>query len=166
MKLLLILLTMGAFNLAHAVACEVGATETCTDTKTLTISGMIDQFCSLEITATEKASSLDIKGGETEAMVASVVEKSNASYEVSVSSLNGGSLTNSSSLTASAVPYTVSYGESAAVAVSASPEIVKSVVSDVAVTATSEIKVSFAGLGEGAAPGNYTDVLSFTISAL
>lgn len=64
------------------------------NTTKLDLVGLVPSNCTIAVSATAKASSLDLKGGETDVVVGTVTENcsSNKGYTVSVTSQNGGQL--------------------------------------------------------------------------
>lgn len=130
---------------------------------TLTLSGVVATVYSITVLPQSAATSLNITGGESNATVATVEETSNNSggYKISLSSANGGKLTNG----ASELVYTLSYDGGTASQPTASPTVRKtSGTLGGLTTDTSSVTISFSAL-PNAVGGTYSDVVTFEIAA-
>ena len=83
-----------------------------TNTTKLDLVGLVPSNCTIAITPTAKASSLDLQRGETDAVVGTVTENcsSTLGYTVSITSQNGGQL-RSGGATAPLVNYSARYDD-------------------------------------------------------
>ena len=133
---------------------------------TLTISGTVLPVNDIVISPTAEATNLNITGGETNELVATVAETSNnlTGYKISMSSANESKLKHSVD-GSKTTTYTVSYDGAAAVSLTASPAIVKNVSSLSGLTTdTSNVNVNVAAYPLAPA-GNYSDVITISIAA-
>lgn len=82
------------FALAAAASGFSAHAQTQTTSAQLQLTGAIAQICTIAISPTAKASTLDIKNGESDAVVGTVTENCNggAGYTVSIASQNNGQL--------------------------------------------------------------------------
>lgn len=163
-----IMLAAGQSQAAGHLCPPGGGTseDPCSAEANLTLSGTVQRMCSIEIEADTKASELDIKNGENNTLVATANIEANGDYEVTVLSANGGELKNGLVAEAAGVPYQISFGGGAMVAPTTEAQQVKDSGPVVGVQSVQEeIRVTFAGAGS-AAPGTYSDDLTFRIQAL
>lgn len=147
---------------------DQGGLEGCQASAELTIGGTVGTTCALEVTPTEKAMNLDIQGGETGTIVATVREMANVSagggYEVTVSSENGSELVNQTG--SGSVSYQASYDGGALFSLTQTHQTVKEVTGLTApADVTADFAVTFAG-DQDASAGVYEDTITFEISAL
>ena len=82
------------FALAAAAAGFSANAQSQTVSAQLQLTGAIAQVCTIAVAPTAKATTLDLKNGESDAVVGTVTENCNAGagYTVSVASQNGGQL--------------------------------------------------------------------------
>ena len=133
-------------------------------TGNLILSGTVPALLSIEVSPEALASSLPLDTTQTDAKVATVNEKSNSNtgYKVNISSANAGSLVHES-VTSSFINYALTYDGSSVDLVNGD-EFVFSSAS--AVDANKDIDISYTGVAhENLIQGDYTDTVTFTISA-
>jgi len=141
------------------------------DSASLYLAGEIEVITSLfvnpEIGTTD---TLDIAGGETARLIATVDEESNnaAGYDITMESVNTGNLTHSNGT--AVVPYTIAYDGAAAIAPGApgAGVVVKSSGTLTGLTtANSDVEITFtAPAAASAIAGTYTDTVIFNMVAL
>lgn len=158
---------MNKMKLALATTVALLAVNTyAASTGTLLLQGVVNLVNDIVITANANATTLNILGGETNKLVASVAETSNnlLGYHIEMSSANAGQLKHtidSSKQTA----YTVSYNGGAAVALTATPQTVKNVASlSGLATANSNVNVNVTAYPTAIA-GTYQDTVTISIVA-
>jgi hypothetical protein len=134
---------------------------------TLVLSGTVPLVNDLAVTANgTNNTSLNISGGESAKLVASVAETSNnaTGYTITLASANGGQLTNAADATKK-TSYQVSYNGGSYAQPSAAAATVKSVSSlSAQTTNTSAVRVTVTAY-PGAPAGTYSDTLTLTIVA-
>lgn len=133
---------------------------------TLLIKGIVGLVNDIVITPTAAATTLNITGGETNTLVASVAETSNnlLGYKIQMSSLNASKLIHTVDNT-KLTSYTVSYNGGAAVTLTTTPQTVKNVASLAALTtANSNVNVNVTALATAVA-GTYQDTITIAIVA-
>lgn len=126
----------------------------------LVLSGSVATNCSLSVNSNN--TNLDIVGGESNKLVATISENCNDpnGYKVSVSSSNNGYLVNGNTKT----PYALSYDGGPAVSL-ISNQVAKTVNSLTSATSTaSNVSVNVTALTNALA-GTFSDTLIFTITA-
>lgn len=135
-------------------------------TGTLNLSGTILSLVSIVVTANSAASSLDLTSNQTDLLVGTVSESSNAllGYRIKAKSTNGSKLKHSTA--ADVVNYTIKYGASASTTLTTVDQVVKTqstggaynnVVSNVTLSYTGSVALT---------AGSYSDGITFTIEAL
>jgi hypothetical protein len=132
-------------------------------TGNLVLRGNVPAILSIEITAEAVATELDLSTSQTDLKVASVEERSNSNsgYQVSVSSLNSGSLVRAGG--SESINYTMKYN-GAAVDLSAGSSFNNPAAASV--TANKDVTISYTGqYFDTLVAGNYEDTVTFTISA-
>lgn len=135
-------------------------------TGTLLIQGTVSLVNDIVITPTANATTLNITGGETSKLVATVAETSNnlTGYKIQMSSVNAGKLIHTVDNT-KLTPYTVSYNGGSGVSLTTSPQTVKTVASlSGLATATSNVNTSVTALPTAIA-GTYQDTITVSIVA-
>jgi hypothetical protein len=134
---------------------------------TLVLSGTVPLVNDLVVAANgTNNTSLNISGGESARLVASVAETSNnaTGYTITLASANGGQLTNTADATKK-TSYQVSYNGGGYAQPSAAAATVKSVSSlGAQTTNTSAVRVNVTAY-PGAPAGTYSDTLTLTIVA-
>ena len=129
---------------------------------TLILTGIIPKKVEITVTSKPAASNLDLETTQTNLSVGTLTGKSNvvAGYKISVSSLNSGKLVHTSTPT-SFVNYTLRI-DTTSVPLSGSGFANYSAVGNF----TKDVNISYTGVdGYVMTDGNYTDTLTFTISA-
>jgi hypothetical protein len=133
-------------------------------TYTLGLSGTVAQSCTLTITAASAASALPLTTKVTALTIATIIEKSNSGYLVTIASANGWDLKSGSNTMAYSILYggtavSTTTGSTAAVTITTSSSGTSS-------TGTSRIlAVAFDGATTTPTAGNYTDTLTLTITS-
>lgn len=154
--LTLAILALLAPNQAHA-----------SDTGTLLLQGTVALVNNIVITPNgSNNTSLNITGGASNVLVASVTETSNnvTGYKINVKSANGSELRNSSDATKKTT-YTLSYNGGSAVTLTTSYQMVKNVSTLSGLTSNSS-NVNATVAAYAAAPaGTYSDTVTFQIVA-
>lgn len=132
----------------------------------LFISGTVLPVNDLIITANSNATNLNITGGESNKLVASVSETSNnlTGYKISMKSANASLLVHSVDSSKS-TGYTVSYGGGAAATLSTTAQVVKNVGSLAGLTTNnSDVHVNVSAYALAPA-GTYSDTITISIAA-
>lgn len=135
-------------------------------TGTLTISGVVAVVNELEVTATANATALNITGGETDKLVATVSERSNNlnGYKIKMKSANGGQLVNTANA-AVKTAYKLGYNGATKVTLSTGDTDMKTVNSLTGLTTvSSNVNVDVTALATAAA-GTYSDTITVSIVA-
>lgn len=131
----------------------------------LKLKGKVPKKLSIVVTPDPIALNLDLEASPTALLVASVNEKSNSStgYKITADSLNDGKLVNQSDNTQS-VTYSMTYnGASVNLAI---VDVVKNISASGVYDNNSDVKIAYTGAPhESRVEGNYTDTVTFTISA-
>jgi len=139
------------------------------DRASLYLAGEIEVITNLFVNPTiGTTDTLDILGGETARVIASVDEESNnaAGYTISMESTNGGNLQHSDGTTN--IPYTISYDGAVTTAPGAlgAPVVAKTSGTLTGLTTdSSAVTITFAASASGVA-GAYTDTLILNMVAL
>ena len=133
----------------------------------LKLKGKVPKKLSILVTPDPIALNLDLETSQTGAglLVASVNEKSNSNsgYKITADSLNDGELVNQQDPTQS-VTYAMTY-DGAAVDLTQTDEV-KTVTASGVHDNNSDVKITYTGAPhESRVEGNYTDTITFTISA-
>ena len=139
-----------------------------TATTTLTLSGTVQKTCTLTIdggtSATYTFPEANFQGGfsGTTGTIATLVEKCNTSYDVSIRSLNNLSLASAGN----SIPYVLKYGTftSSSQDFSNFFEVFGSVPKSPAAGTSRTVEINYAVPGD-ATPGTYTDTLFFRVTA-
>lgn len=130
--------------------------------------GQIDIICDLFVNPTLGGTdTLDIEGGETSRLVATVDEESNntAGYTIALTSVNTAELLHNDGV--SSVAYTIEYNGLGPFTPGAPGALVPIVQTTAAPTTTSSnVQITFAAPGGALPAGAYTDTLIFTMVAL
>lgn len=147
--------------IALAIIASAFSAQAATDTAQLELRGSVGVNCTIAVTPTAKATSLDILGGEKEALVGVVTENCNSGtgYTVSLTSGNAGQLL-SKSAGAKPTNYEARYDDGVG-------EIAKEIVAarDKAhFGREGKLTVSFAG-DKQAIAGVYSDIVNLVIAA-
>lgn len=150
MKVLLLLMSFFCFDVFAST------------TATLILRGSVPRLLEISIAPETLATTLDLTVNNSNVLVGLSTEKSNAAagYSVNVSSANQGKLVNENNSNES-VDYTMTYGGDAVNLLSGSDfsETTKGV-------KNKDIRISYTGQDqENLIEGNYSDILTFTISA-
>jgi hypothetical protein len=142
-----------------AIGLAFSAQSYAATTGVLELSGVVAPSFSIVVNDAASATTLDIVGGASGLLVATVNETGNAAYKISASSTNGGKLKSG----ATEVAYQISYDGGSLVTppLAASPLQVKT---GAAGTDTSNVNLTFSGLAAAPA-GTYTDNVTFEIAA-
>lgn len=135
---------------------------------TLVISGTVLAINELEITPVN-ATTLNITGGETNRLVATVSERSNSfsGYKINMRSANASKLVNSADISGNTfTPYTVTYNnDPTIITLTTTDQVVKNVASLSALTTvSSDVKVNVTAK-TGAPAGTYSDTITISIAA-
>jgi hypothetical protein len=159
---------MKTFSLiALAVAAITAQPAKAADTGTLLLQGVVAVVNNIIVTPNgSNNTSLDIVGGETNKLVASVEEVSNnlAGYKINAKSDNGGELRNNSDATKKTT-FTLSYDGASALALTTSYQQVKNVSSLTGLTTNnSDVTVNVVAFANAPA-GTYEDTVTFQIVA-
>ncbi len=139
-----------------------------TATTTLTLSGTVQKTCTLTIdggaSGTYTFPEASFQGGfsGTTGTIATLVEKCNTSYDVSIRSLNNLSLSSGGAT----IPYTLRYGAftSSSQDFSNFFEVFGSVPKSPAAGTSRTVEIDYSVPGD-ASPGTYTDTLFFKVTA-
>lgn len=153
------LLTLGAL-------LTLGTVANAASSGTLLIQGTVAVVNDIVINANANATTLNITGGETNKLVATVDETSNnlAGYIIQVSSVNASKLVNTTDNTKQ-TGYTLSYDGGTAVTLTSTAQTVKTVSSLTGLaTDTSNVNVNVTALATAAA-GTYQDTITIAIVA-
>jgi hypothetical protein len=133
---------------------------------TLLIQGVVNAVNDIVITPNANATTLNITGGETNKLVATVSETSNnlAGYKIQMSSANASKLVHTVDNTKQ-TGYTVSYNGGAAVTLTTTPQMVKNVASLTGLTTvSSNVNVNVTAYPTAVA-GTYQDTITIAIVA-
>lgn len=133
---------------------------------TLTLSGTIGSIISIVVTPNAAASSLDLTSSQTDLLVGTVSESSNAinGYRILAKSTNASKIKHSTA--SDFVGYTMKYGGGSAVTLTTSDQAVKNqTVGGNYNGVSSNVTVSYTGSSSLTA-GSYSDLITFTIEAL
>lgn len=131
----------------------------------LKLKGKVPKKLSILVTPDPIALNLDLEASPTALLVASVNEKSNSStgYKITADSLNDGKLVNQSDNTQT-ITYSMTY-DGNAVDLSTTDEV-KTVTTSAVHEDDSDVTIAYTGAPhETRVEGNYTDTITFTISA-
>ncbi len=131
----------------------------------LKLKGKVPKKLSILVTPDPIALNLDLEASPTALLVASVNEKSNSNsgYKITADSVNDGKLVNQQDSTAT-VTYTMTY-DGTPVNLSTTDEV-KNVASAGVYDDNSDVKIAYTGAPHDTrVEGNYTDTITFTISA-
>lgn len=136
---------------------------------TLVISGTVLAINELEITPNADATALNITGGETNKLVATVSERSNSftGYKITMKSANASKLVNAADSSGNTfTPYTVTYNnDPTVITLTTADQVVKTQASLSALTTvSSDVKVSVTAKA-GAPAGTYSDTITISIAA-
>ena len=156
---------LAALSLGLAASASIAAD---TATRTLTLSGTVPKNCTLTIdggnSATYTFPEASFQGGfsGTTGTIATLVEKCNTSYDVSIRSLNNLNLISGGN----SIPYTLKYGNftSSNQDLSNFFEVFESLPKSPGQGTSRAIEISYS-VPADAAPGTYTDTLFFKITA-
>lgn len=158
---------MKPFSLFAAVLALGCSSAQAADTGTLLLQGTVAVVNNIVVTPNgSNNTSLDIVGGASGVLVASVAETSNnlTGYKINVKSLNGSELRNSADATKKTT-YTLSYDGGSAITLTSSYQQVKNVSSLSGLT-TNNSNVNATVAAYAAAPaGTYNDTVTFQIVA-
>lgn len=158
---------MKSLKIAAALFSTLAVTSAmAASTGTLTISGTVALVNDITVTPNASATALNITGGETAKLVASVTENSNNlnGYKIKMSSQNGGQLVNGSNSNIKTA-YKVGYNGQSSVSLSTGTTDMKTVSSLTGLTsASSDVKVDVTALPSAAA-GTYSDTITVSIVA-
>ncbi len=133
---------------------------------TLLIQGTVNLVNDIVITPNSNATALNITGGESSKLVATVAETSNnlTGYKIQMSSANASKLVHNTDNTKS-TPYTVSYAGGSAMTLTSTAQTVKTVNSLTGLTtATSNVNATVTALPTAVA-GTYQDTITVAIVA-
>jgi len=140
-----------------------------TATATLGLSGSITEQVSLVVTPNANATSLPLTTTTTDLSIASVAETSNAAngYTISAKSTNASELIHSAD-SSQKVAYTIKYGASAAITLTAVDQVVKTQNTGGNYNGVaSAVSISYTGVSASTRKaGTYTDTITFTITGL
>lgn len=148
-------------SIVLAVLAAGGVAHASSASGQIQLSGSVANICTLAVTATAKATNLDILGGETNAVVGTISEDCNSGngYTVSLTSTNSGKLTSSAN-GSTPTTYTAAYDNGTG-----------SIATKITADRNShqfgrqgQVQVSFAGNSQAVA-GSYTDTLNIVIAA-
>ena len=131
----------------------------------LKLKGKVPKKLAILVTPDPIALNLDLEASPTALLVASVNEKSNSNsgYKITADSLNNGKLVNQQDTTQS-VTYSMTY-DGTSVDLSQVDEV-KNVGTSAVHDNNSDVKIAYTGAPhETRVEGNYTDTITFTISA-
>ena len=147
----------------YALAFLTGLNANAASTGTLLIQGIVAPQFDLVITPQTASTQLDITGGETNKLVATVLEKTNnpGGYKIKVTSANNGQLKNGS---VDSVSYQLTYNGGSPVTPTTTATVVKTTNTPAPAGNTSNVNVSFTGKPL-ALSGTYNDTLTLTIEA-
>ena len=151
-------------SMATLLMVLVSAVATASTTGTLNLSGVVSAVYSIVVKSNATATNLNIAGGESGALIATVDETSNNSggYKIRASSANNGQLKNGA---LDQVSYQVSYDGGKNLSLTTALSDVKASGSLTGlVTDSSNVNITFAGKPSALA-GNYSDTITFEISA-
>ena len=135
-------------------------------TGTLNLSGTILSLVSIVVTANSSASNLDLTSNQTDLLVGTVSESSNAllGYRIKAKSTNGSKLKHTAA--ADAVNYTIKYGTGASTTLTTVDQVAKTQsTAGVYNNVVSNVTLSYTGSATLTA-GSYSDGITFTIEAL
>ena len=152
-------------TLAVLATLSLNAFSAQTDSDDLKLKGKVPKRVSILVTPDAQALNLDLEATPT-SPVASVNEKSNSvdGYKITIDSANNGKLVNQSDSTES-VTYTMSYG-SQPVDLAIDGDEVKNITTGGLVDEDVDVTIAYTGKPhEERVSGNYTDTVTFTITA-
>lgn len=135
-------------------------------TGTLTLSGTILALVSIVVTPNAASTSLDLTTNQTDLLVGTVAENSNAlnGYRIKAKSTNGSKIKHATA--ADFISYTIKYGAGSATTLTTTDQIVKTQSTGGAYSnVSSNVTLSYTGSGSLTA-GAYSDGITFTIEAL
>jgi hypothetical protein len=148
-----------SFQTAHAVVTQNG---------NLILAGTIADNVSIAVTPAGNYNNLNLSSTAVDSVVASVAESSNSSagYVILAHSTNAGKLVHSTDNSQS-VSYTMKYGTSAALTLSAVDQTIKTQSTGGVYSAVaSAVSISYAGVSASTKrAGSYTDTITFTIQS-
>ena len=154
------------FMSAILISASLGSIAMASPSGTLTISGIVALVNDITVTANSNATALNITGGESAKLVATVVESSNDvnGYQIKMASANGGFLVNGSA-SSQKTAYKLGYDGSASATLSSAGTVVKSVNSLSGLAShTSNVNVDVTAMPLAVA-GTYSDTITVTIVA-
>lgn len=133
------------------------------NTGSITISGTVPAQTSITVTPTTGYNSLDIPSGETNKTVANITEYNNtaAGYTVTLSSLNGGKLKNSS---LGEFTYTAKYNNVSISLTTLPTNITTQGSQSTVINISKPLNISFPAQTD-LMQGNYSDTIIFTITS-
>jgi len=148
------------------LALIVSAPTMAATTGTLLLKGVVPQILDITVTPTALATTLPLQTTQNQAQVATVATKWNAinGARVTVSSANGGQLRHAT-ITTSVVPYTL-HAPAAGTFSLATPQQFDAPIAGPQ-NASQPLNINYTGVPlENLVEGNYSDTITFTISAL
>lgn len=134
-------------------------------TGTLLLQGTVAEEVAIVVTAEASATTLDLSASPASLKVATVNEKSNSNtgYKIDLKSANGGLLKNGS---LDSLAYQISYNGGAGITPTTTDQTVKTVATAGVYDQDSDVNISYTGKPAAEmVEGDYTDTLTFTISA-
>jgi hypothetical protein len=162
-KKIIILFTAALFaSLTAPVFAQVGPV-----TGDLFLKGTVPQILQITVNAVGAAQTLDLSVDEAGLVVASVTERSNkkGGYSISLSSVNDGVLKSVDPANTDWVPYQISYGIFAAQPTLTPAVAVTETGKTTGTGVTRDVLISFSAPAQILYADDYSDTLTFTISA-
>lgn len=133
-------------------------------TGTLTLTGTVNGNVEIIVTPEAAASNLDLLNDATDLKVATVTEKSNTGYEVTVTSANSAELTGQNAATPDTLAYSLKY-DGAAVNFTAGSALITDTTSQTGTSGIDkDLTISYTG-NVNLKADTYEDTLTFTIVA-
>lgn len=152
-------------KLMTATALVFGATSVmAATTGSLVLQGTVPQLVSIDVTANSNTQNIPLDQTQSNLVVGSVVESSNSNsgYNVQISSSNAGKLVHDSE-TSSFIAYSLTYGGSA-IDLSTTDTVEQNTAGSYEVT--KNVAIAYTGVDhKDLIEGNYSDTVTFTISA-
>jgi len=132
----------------------------------INLSGTVDPEYSISVSEAGAASDLDIVNGESATNIATVTELSNdpAGYKVQLRSTNAGKIVNEDD-SGAFVTYSLSYNGSSITPTASFQDARTEASAALTPGNTSEVTITFTGLGTSATAGEYTDTIELEIGA-
>lgn len=152
------------FILAAAIAAIITFPAAAVTTASLTLSGTVNGSVEIIVAPEAAATALDLLSDTTDLKVATVTEKSNTGYEVTVSSANAAKLVGKNATTPDDLSYSLKYGGASVTFSAGSATLTDTTTQTGASGVDKNLTISYLG-DPSLQADTYEDTLTFTITA-